>query len=422
MKNYNNFPTLSLKGYLVWGLAAIFYAYEFILRVSPSVIIENLILDFSSLNLSKAHLGNISAFYFYAYALTQVPAGILCDKWGVRPLLTLACLCTAIGTFLFAHGHNLETAYISRLIIGAGSAFAFVSCLSLAKNWIPPKQFPIIVGLTNAFGMLGAIMGNEPLAILVNYAGWREAFDYLGIAGLILTVVLWYYIPNRTRVISTAPIKKKTNTLSLKTALSNKKTWLLALYGCLLVAPIATFGELWGVAFFQVRFNIPKEVASSLISWIFIGIALGGPLIGFVASKIHNYKLIMFTSTTIALCALLTIIYYPSLSLTQVCTLLFLYGLFTSNMLLCFSLIATYHPNNSHSTAIGFTNMMIMAGGAAFQPVVGLLLDSRQKHSTTLETILPNLGDFQSALNILPFCLAIALGLLSLSFLLKRFN
>lgn len=412
--HHRSFLTPSLKGYLIWALAALFYAYEFVLRVSPSVIVDNLILEFSAFELSNATLGSLSALYFYAYALTQVPAGLLCDRFGIGRLLTIACLLTTIGTFLFSGAHSIGLANVSRIMIGAGSAFAFVSCLKLARNWIPPAQFPIIVGLTNAFGMLGAIMGNEPLASLVGYIGWREAFYTLAFIGLCLTFSLWLCIPN---TITHIPVKNQTPKYSILNdlihTLTHKQTWLLALYGCLLVAPIATFGELWGVSFFQTRFMISKESASGLIAWIFIGIGIGGPLIGSFASKIPHYKIIMFISTSLALSALLLIIYYPALSLFQTRSLLFFYGLFTSNMLLCFSLIALRYSQSSNIAAIGFANMMIMAGGAAFQPLVGELLDfSRLTQNETINSVLPSLIDFRSALIVLPLCLMIALALI----------
>lgn len=408
------FLTPPLKGYLIWALAALFYAYEFVLRVSPSVIVDNLILEFSAFELSKATLGSLSALYFYAYALSQIPAGILCDHFKTGRLLTFACLLTTVGTFLFSSAQTIHLANMSRIMIGIGSAFAFVSCLKLARNWIPPAQFPIIVGLTNAFGMLGAILGNQPLAQLVGYLGWREAFYTLGFIGLGLSFSLWLFIPNMANPLT---IKNQVSIRSILNdvihTLTHKQTWLIALYGCLLVAPIATFGELWGVSFFQIRFMISKTAASGLIAWIFIGIGIGGPLIGVFASRISRYKTIMFISTSLALTALLLILYYPILSLFQTRSLLFFYGLFTSNMLLCFSLIALRYSQSSNIAAIGFANMMIMAGGAAFLPLVGKLLDlSREAHHENMSSVLPNIVDFRLALFVLPLCLIIALGLI----------
>jgi MFS family permease len=143
-----------------------------------------------------------------------------------------------------------------------------------------------------------------------------------------------------------------------------------------------------------------------------MGIKPRPPLIGLIATKIHNYKKTMFFATTIALAALLCVLYMPALSLYSVRALLFVYGLCTSNMLLCFSLVSIEHSKEGqgHATAIGFTNMMIMAVGAAFQPVVGWLLDINKE---ILNSALPSLFEFRTALSVLPLCLVLALVLLS---------
>jgi len=419
-------PSFPIKSYLIWGLAALFYAYEFVLRVSPSIIVDNLILEFSAFELSKATLGSLSALYFYAYALTQIPAGILCDRFGVGRILTFACLLTTIGTFIFSSTYSIHIANMSRLVIGAGSAFAFVSCLKIAKTWIPPVQFPLIVGLTNAFGMLGAILGNQPLAQLVTVVGWREAFYILGLIGFILSIGLWLFVPNppTSENINNQNLNNSSNIAFSRVlffiiqdiidTLTNKQTWLIAFYGCLIVAPIATFGELWGVSFLQTRFMIDKTIASGLIAWIFMGIGLGGPSIGLLATRFQAYKLIMGMATLLALSALLFILYYPTLSLLQTRGLLFIYGFLSSNMLLCFSLIGLQNKSSSHVAAIGFANMMIMGGSAAFQPLVGKLLDMglfTQPNNNLALGLLPPLAVFQMALLVLPLCLVVAIGL-----------
>src|SRR5690242_15092464 len=80
------------KAAAVWGLAAIFYFYELMLLVSPSVMLNDLTLAFKT---TAEQLGSLSAFYYYAYAAMQIPVGLLMDRFGPRILLTLAALLCA---------------------------------------------------------------------------------------------------------------------------------------------------------------------------------------------------------------------------------------------------------------------------------------------------------------------------------------
>ena len=88
---------------LGWLTAALFFFYAWVLRVAPSVMVEELMRDFA---VGAAVLGNLSAAYFYGYAGMQIPVGLLLDRFGPRRLMTVAALVCAGGCVLFAHRHH----------------------------------------------------------------------------------------------------------------------------------------------------------------------------------------------------------------------------------------------------------------------------------------------------------------------------
>lgn len=103
----------------MWGIGASCFAYAFFHRVLPSVMVGELMRDFS---VGGAILGNLSALYFYIYAGMQIPIGMAIDRWGTRHVLATAVSIAAIGSLLFAFAPNLEVAYLGRLAVGLGSA------------------------------------------------------------------------------------------------------------------------------------------------------------------------------------------------------------------------------------------------------------------------------------------------------------
>src|ERR1700730_15944572 len=96
--------SINLRAASIWGLAAVFYFYELVLLVSPSVMLNDLTLTFST---SAEQLGSLAAFYYYAYAAMQIPVGLLMDRFGPRILLTLAALFCALGCLIFGFAPNL---------------------------------------------------------------------------------------------------------------------------------------------------------------------------------------------------------------------------------------------------------------------------------------------------------------------------
>lgn len=361
----------------LWLIAALFYGYEFTHRVAPSVLTSDLKLAF---DLNTQQLGMLGALYFYAYALCQIPAGMMIDKYGpIKPLIFASGLLT-IGSFIFTLTNNLEAIYFSRLLIGAGSAFAFIGTLKIATLWLSPRVFPIVVGLTNLIGTLGALLGGMPLAHLCAQNSWRATMLDISVIGLMLTFLLLFFFskkhPNKTQTSQT-----------LAHVLKSKKLWGLAVVAALLVAPIAALPEMWGVEYITSVYQVSIPQAAKFSHTIFIGTALGGPFIGFVASKTEKPFQWMLFATTMALILLSTFLYLPKLAAINLTLILFAFGFCTANMLLCFAMV-------NQGIAIGFINTIIMLVAGLSQHLIGGLLQ---------------VSPYPMALSVLPLGLLFAL-------------
>lgn len=117
----HQYPSSRLA-YLVWGLGGFLYLIGFFHRVAPAAMSVELTRDF---RVGGAMLGNLSALYFYSYALMQLPTGVLADRWGPRRVLTAGSLLAGAGGLLFALAPNLWVAGSGRLLVGGASAVAF---------------------------------------------------------------------------------------------------------------------------------------------------------------------------------------------------------------------------------------------------------------------------------------------------------
>ena len=162
-------PAPSLFPWIVWGIGAVFFCFGFFLRVAPSVMEAELMRDFA---IGAAVLGNLSAFYFYAYAGLQIPLGALLDRWPEKVLAAGMVVCAA-GCLLFGVADDVTLAYAGRFLIGAGAASAWIGTVKLISMWFPSNRFARLNGLTAMLGMAGAVGAQAPLALVVEAAGWR---------------------------------------------------------------------------------------------------------------------------------------------------------------------------------------------------------------------------------------------------------
>ncbi|MCH9756088.1 MAG: MFS transporter [Gammaproteobacteria bacterium] len=357
---------------IIWIISAGFLFYKYLIQVSPSVMTHDLMQSFQ---VSGAGLGHLSAFYFYAYLLMQIPVGVLIDRYSPRLLTTLAIFVCSLATFIFSHTHTLWLACLARALMGAGSAFAAVSCFKLAAVWFTPKRFAFVSGLFMTAAMLGAVGGQMPLALLVQYKGWRDALEVVAMIGMSLGVI--YYLVLRDKPQATEhvnPPKEKVITL-LKRIIFNKQTWALSLYSGLAFAPVSVFGGLWGVPFLETAYQLSRTDAALAISCIFIGFAAGAPFWGWLSDYVKRRKPVLFCGTFAALICLLIVLYSAYLSLLVLMVLLFLFGFGASGFFTSFAMIREIFPLTLAATVLGIMNTFNSVFEALFEPLIGMVLD-----------------------------------------------
>lgn len=357
------------QAWLIWLTAALFYLFEFIHRIVISIMIPELTNSFHA---SIAAIGILSAAYFYAYAFAQIPVGLLIDRFGTRKLLTISCLLIAMSSLVFANTNNIAVASCCRILIGLGSASAFVGCLKIASSWFPANRFGLIVGLTNLLGVTGAIIGGKPMAHVVETFDWHVVMEGSAVIGLFISWLLWHEVRDSSNTV--VMTSNTTFTARLLNTAKNPQNWLAAAFASLLVAPIVTYSELWGVPFLSATYDLPRPLAAQIATSTFIGIAIGGPTIGFISDYYRRRKLPMLLGLLGALTSISMIILGKGWSIPGLYLWHILFGFCSSSMLLCFSLISEAAKASYRATAVGFTNSVIMIVGGLLQALSGIIL------------------------------------------------
>ena len=404
--------TAAILPWIICSLGAIYYCYEYFLRISPSVMTQELMQEY---HLTATQVGVFSAYYYHAYVPMQILVGLLMDRYGPRKLLTMACLFCTFGTFLFASRYNLVVAEIGRFLVGFGSAFAFVGALKLATIWLPANRFALISGIILCLGMLGAMAGDILLRTLVDIMGWQVTAYFSATAGIILTLILWSVVRDvnpRMTVYHSVKLDFPGLLAGLWGALRNPQIWLNGMVGLLLFLSLTAFAELWGIQYLEQAQGFTKTHAAHANSLIFLGWAVGGPLWGWFSDLIKRRCMPMLISSIVAFILICITLYVPNLSIILIYVLLFAFGLFSSVQILVF---AVCHENTGikiTATAIALTNTFVMIGGNLFQPIIGKLLDSRWSGSMVDGVRVYSSEAYQYALSVMPIGILIAIVIL----------
>ena len=235
------------------------------------------------------------------------------DRYGPRRLLALACVCSVIGTYLFAGSHSIAVAQFGRFLVGFGAAFAFVGALKLATIWLPPNRFALISGLITSLGMIGAMAGDILLRGLVDDLGWKMTTYTTAGAGIILAIAIWAVV----RDVNPSPTHPHYHVQrmhfhdllrGLWGALRNPQIWFNGMIGFLLYLSLSAFAELWGIPYLEQARGLSRMHAANANAMIFLGWAIGGPCWGLFSDLLC---VVVYRCGSVAPWCICVILYFP---------------------------------------------------------------------------------------------------------------
>jgi predicted MFS family arabinose efflux permease len=172
--------------------AGFFLSYLF--RSVNAVVGPRLVAD---VGLSATGLGLLTSAYLLAFALFQLPLGLLLDRFGPR-LVQAALLATAaFGALLFAAGENLWTLTIARALIGLGFAGGLMSGFKAIVLWVAEPRRPLANACVMSFGALGILVATVPVELAVQAVGWRWVFALLAAITLAVAILILAIVPER---------------------------------------------------------------------------------------------------------------------------------------------------------------------------------------------------------------------------------
>jgi len=411
MKWLDRFHQSKVRPWFVWGLAAIFGLYTFILQGSPSVMIPQLMQTYG---IDVVKIAVLTSSFFYTYIFMQIPAGMLVDLWGPRRILKIGFLFCSIAVGWFAFSQAFWEGQMSRMLMGIFTAPAIVSAFCLGSRWFKPAFFTLIVALTEFAALAGGVVGEGGIAYSVVQIGWRETMILVAVIGLALTFLSLFIIhdhPDHDQPLHNGKTFKDTlreTGKNLVAVLSVRQIWMNGIYGGLIFGLFQGFAALWGVPYFAERYDVPVDIAAYVASMFFVGACFGTLVLGWVSVKYPRRKPIMFTGSLVSLAAMLTALYVPGISLKMMFGVIFVLGFFCSSYALCFALAGNYVTKKRKGVAMGFTNMLcILFGAPILQPLIGYLLKI-QGDVVANGTRNYTLDDYQYALIPLPICLVLA--------------
>jgi MFS family permease len=400
--------TKKLRASLLWGVVSLLMVLHFFLLLSVGVITTEIR---GALDLSALELSFLASSYLYIYLILQTPAGILLDQFGPRKLLTLGALVCSVGCWMFASSENLLIAIVARILTGGGLAFVFVASIQLAGRWFAKRYFGMMIGFSEASGMLGAIIGNMLLAIFMHKIGWRESYGWAAFFSLLLAVLAWLCIrdyPDNYKVTAKSKLTVSKVIANIKLLSREPQVWLQSAYIALMYETITVFCGLWANPFLRQAFDLNLSQATMSCSLVLAGIGIGSPIAGMLCDTEHKKAKCLKVCSIAMLVLMCLILYVPNLPAWLINMLMFALGVSGSSLILCFTIVSDAAPEGAKSTSVGLVNTLSLTSAVILQPIIGWILNllSHQTGAEGLELYTAN--NLRVALSMLPVMIFVA--------------
>ena len=146
------------------------------------------------LHLSKEQMGLVFGSFGLAYALFEIPMGLLGDRLGVRRVLTQVVMAWSVFTALTGAAWNVTSLVMTRFLFGAGEAGCFPNLTRMLSAWLPSRERVTAQALMWACARWGGA-ATPPLTLLcITWLGWRWAFvSFAGLGVVWCAIFLFWF-------------------------------------------------------------------------------------------------------------------------------------------------------------------------------------------------------------------------------------
>ena len=148
----------------------------------------------SELHLSPSEMGALLSAFAWAYALLQLPVGVLTDRAGPHIMLSVGMTFWSLAQIVSGTVQSFGHFLVARAALGVGESPMFTAGARAVVNWFPVKDRGLPLGLFNAASSLGPALAPPLLTSLMLAFGWRPMFMIMGVAGFVVAAAwAWHY-------------------------------------------------------------------------------------------------------------------------------------------------------------------------------------------------------------------------------------
>ena len=321
------------------------------------------------LHISFTQAGMLSAAATLSYALGQIPAGFLSDRYGPRRLFFAGLIGWSAFSLAFGLIHAFWLAVITQLLAGAFRALLFAPGLALLASWFPPERRATAMSLYMVGGFAGTIVLSLAGPWLTALYGWRAAFMFFAALGIAAALVYGRMARDKPRAQTPQPLVLN----DIAQLFRQPVMWVCG--GLQFVRfTVVTAYTVWLPSLLVVDRGFPIQTAGLIMAISAAFTAPSNTLGGYVSDRLRNPPLVIGSALAVLACTatlLVTVDSLPLLLIVIAVNSIFLQFYFGPLFLVPMEVLG---PRTA-GTAIGVSNLFANTGGFLTALALGMVKD-----------------------------------------------
>lgn len=395
---------ISPQAWVAWGVVTFFYAFQYVLRVFPGIMMDDIRVKFA---VDTQQFGDFSGAYYLGYAVMHIPIGLLLDHMSPRWVIAGSVILCSLGILPLIYGDSWALAVVGRFLVGAGSGTAILGVFKVIRLNFPSQKFGTVLGFSVMVGLIGGIYGGGPVQHLVTSLGWTNVLYGFVIAGVVIALAVIFLIPRRGKKVAKATTSQGSLGHDLKVAFRAPYVMTTAFLAAFMVGPLEGFADVWGVPYLIQSYGFSKELSSYLPSLMFFGMLFGSPALAYLGERTGRYGLIVRVSALLmGICFLFLLM--TKVPLWGIQGSFFLVGVLSAYQILVMHINSMRVAEKYSGIVTAITNMIIMSFGYVFHHFIGRIMNLYWTGETVGNIRVYPLEAYDNGLMIIPAGLFLA--------------
>ncbi len=375
----------SYRRWAIFAIGSLNFLLSMFYRVSTAVISPALVRE---MDITSAQLSNLSAAFYYAFALCQLPLGIAIDRVGARIAMSLLSVAAVGGAVWFAMGTTPGQLTAARALLGIGMSGNMMILMALLSQWFPVNRFAFLTGTAVALGALGNLLAATPLAMLNLKIGWRASFVVFGLVNAVVVAAFIFVARDGPEARKGQARPRESILAGLRHLARMYGYWAISLSNFVRYGFFAALQSLWLAPFMTFGLGLSEINSANALFCMGIGYMVGLPFWGSISDRIllSRKRAVLPTMAAFCLIMLSFVRWERSPDLWKVFLACFGLGFTAAPGQIMYAHIKELVPHGMAARAMTSVNLFTILGVGAAIHLLGSLVGPDPSKLTTPES------------------------------------